>query len=57
VKFGEQNAHDCLRCGESPRILVLEQPDRYVGLVLGENTSPAIVASAVTQVLKESAES
>ncbi len=37
---------------KSKRILVLEQPDRYVGLVLGENASPAIVASAAVQVLK-----
>ncbi len=35
------------------RILVLEQPDRYIGLLLGENASPAIVASAATQVLKQ----
>lgn len=38
---------------KNKRILVLEQPDRYVGLVLGENASPAIVASAATQVLKK----
>ncbi len=37
---------------KNKRILVLEQPDRYVGLVLGENASPAIVASAAVQVLK-----
>ena len=37
---------------KNKRILVLEQPDRYIGLVLGENASPAIVASAATHVLK-----
>lgn len=37
---------------KNKRILVLEQPDRYVGLLLGENTSPAIVANAAAQVLK-----
>lgn len=42
---------------KSKRILVLEEPDRYVGLVLSENASPAIVANAATQVLKKSAES
>ena len=35
------------------RILILEQPDRYVGLVLGENASAAIVASAATQIFKK----
>lgn len=35
------------------RILILEQPDRYVGLVLGENASPAIVASAAARVFKK----
>ncbi len=35
------------------RILVLQQPDRYVGLLLGENASPAIVASTATRVLKK----
>jgi predicted regulator of Ras-like GTPase activity (Roadblock/LC7/MglB family) len=38
---------------KSKRILILEQPDRYVGLVLGENASAAIVANAATQVLKK----
>ncbi len=38
---------------KNKRILVLEQPDRYVGLVLGENASAAIVASAATQLLNK----
>ena len=35
------------------RILVLEEPDRYIGLVLAENASAAIVAGAASQVLKK----
>jgi predicted regulator of Ras-like GTPase activity (Roadblock/LC7/MglB family) len=35
------------------RILILEQPDRYVGLVLAENASAAIVASAATHIFKK----
>jgi predicted regulator of Ras-like GTPase activity (Roadblock/LC7/MglB family) len=35
------------------RVLILEQPDRYVGLVLAENASPAIVANAAAQALKQ----
>jgi predicted regulator of Ras-like GTPase activity (Roadblock/LC7/MglB family) len=38
---------------KSKRILVLQQPDRFVGLVLGENASAAIVATAASQVLKK----
>ena len=38
---------------KSKRILILEQPDRYVGLILGENASAAIVANAATQVLRK----
>ena len=38
---------------KNKRILILEQPDRYVGLVLGDNASAAIVANAATQVLKK----
>src|SRR5574341_617220 len=34
------------------RILVLKRPDRYVGLVLGEHASPAMVANAAGQILK-----
>jgi predicted regulator of Ras-like GTPase activity (Roadblock/LC7/MglB family) len=40
---------------KSKRILVLEEPDRYIGLVLGENASAAIVAGAASQVLKKQA--
>lgn len=35
------------------RILVLQQPDRYVGLILGESASPTIVASAANQIFKK----
>ena len=38
---------------KSKRILILEQPDRYVGLVLSENASAAIVANAAALVLKK----
>ncbi len=38
---------------KNKRILVLEQPDRYIGLVLNDNASAAIVASTATQVLKK----
>lgn len=37
---------------KNKRLMVLQQPDRFVGLVLAENSSPAIVASAANQVLK-----
>ncbi len=33
------------------RVLVLETPDRYFGLVLGEHGSPALVASATMRIL------
>jgi predicted regulator of Ras-like GTPase activity (Roadblock/LC7/MglB family) len=38
---------------ENKRILVLQQPDRYVGLVLGGNVSAAVVTSAANQVFKK----
>ena len=38
---------------KSRRILILGQPDRYVGLVLGEHASAAIIANAALQVLKK----
>ncbi|MCI0474704.1 MAG: hypothetical protein L0Y55_00500, partial [Anaerolineales bacterium] len=37
---------------KNKRLLVLPQPDRYVGLVLGENASPTIVANAANDALK-----
>jgi len=37
---------------KNKRLLVLRQPDRYIGLILGENASPAIVANAAAQVLR-----
>lgn len=39
---------------KSKRVLVISQPDRYIGLWLGENASPAIVGNAATQILKQS---
>jgi predicted regulator of Ras-like GTPase activity (Roadblock/LC7/MglB family) len=38
---------------ENKRILVLQQPDRYVGLLLGENVSAAVVTSAANQAFKK----
>lgn len=38
---------------ESKRILVLQQPDRYVGLLLGENVSAAVVTRAANQAFKK----
>jgi predicted regulator of Ras-like GTPase activity (Roadblock/LC7/MglB family) len=38
---------------KNKRLLVLQQPDRYVGLVLGENASPTIVANAANEILKK----
>lgn len=38
---------------KSKRLLVLEQPDRYIGLVLGDNASPTIVANTAGEVLKK----
>ena len=35
------------------RILVLQQPDRYVGLLLGENVSAAVVTRAANQAFKK----
>ncbi|MBM3128015.1 MAG: DUF4388 domain-containing protein [Chloroflexi bacterium] len=37
---------------KNKRLLILPQPDRYVGLVLGENASPTIVANAASDALK-----
>ena len=34
------------------RVMVLEQPDRYVGLILGENASATMIASAAALVFK-----
>jgi predicted regulator of Ras-like GTPase activity (Roadblock/LC7/MglB family) len=38
---------------KNKQLLVLQQPDRYVGLMLGENASPTIVANAANEVLKK----
>jgi predicted regulator of Ras-like GTPase activity (Roadblock/LC7/MglB family) len=38
---------------KNKRLLVLQQPDRYVGLVLGEKASLMIVAHAANEVLKK----
>jgi predicted regulator of Ras-like GTPase activity (Roadblock/LC7/MglB family) len=35
------------------RLLVLQQPDRYIGLILSDNASPTIVATAANEVLKK----
>ncbi len=35
---------------QGKRVLVLEQPDRYLGLVLGGTSSPALIATAATQI-------
>ena len=35
------------------RLLVLEQTERYLGLLLAEKTSPAVIASAANQILKQ----
>lgn len=37
---------------KNKRLLILQQPERFVGLVLAENSSPAIVANAARQVFK-----
>ncbi len=44
--------NQCVVTLKNRRILVMEQPDRYVGLWLEDNASPAIVSSAANQVLK-----
>jgi predicted regulator of Ras-like GTPase activity (Roadblock/LC7/MglB family) len=44
--------NQCVVTLKNKRVLVLEQPDRYVGLWLEENASPAIVGNAAAQVLK-----
>ena len=38
---------------KNKRLLVLRQPDRYISLVLGEHTSPTIVANAAAEVFKK----
>ncbi|MDY7041146.1 MAG: response regulator [Chloroflexota bacterium] len=38
--------------GKKDRMLVLEQPDYYVGLLLGERASPTLVASQAESILK-----
>ena len=38
---------------KNKRLLVLQQPDRYIGLVLSENASPTIVATAANEILKK----
>ncbi len=42
----------CVVTLKNKRVLVLEQPDRYYGLWLEENASPAIVTNAAIQVLR-----
>ncbi len=37
---------------KNKRVLILQQPDRYIGLWLAENASPAIVGSAAAHVLQ-----
>ncbi len=44
--------NQCVVTLKNRRILVLEQPDRYIGLWLEDNASPAIVSSAANQVLR-----
>ncbi len=44
--------NQCVVTVKNKRVLVLELPDRYVGLWLEENASPAIVSNAAAQVLK-----
>ncbi len=36
------------------RLLVLPQPDRFVGLVIGERSSPTIIANAATEIFRKS---
>lgn len=38
---------------KNKRLLVLQQPDRYIGLLLSDNASPTIVANAADEVLKK----
>jgi predicted regulator of Ras-like GTPase activity (Roadblock/LC7/MglB family) len=38
---------------KNKRLLILEQPNRFIGLVLAEHASPTIVASAATDILKK----
>ena len=35
------------------RLVVMQQPDRFTGLVLAENSSPTIVANAAREILKK----
>ncbi len=37
---------------KNKRVLILQQPDRYIGLWLADNASPTIVGNAAAQVLK-----
>ncbi len=37
---------------QAKRLLVLQRPDRYVGVLLGERTSPAVIASAAHSILR-----
>jgi predicted regulator of Ras-like GTPase activity (Roadblock/LC7/MglB family) len=37
---------------ENKRVLVLQQPDRYIGLLLGENVSAALVTRAANQIFE-----
>ena len=39
---------------KNKRVLVISQPDRYIGLWLGENASPTIVGNAAALILKQS---
>ena len=38
---------------KNKRLLILEQPNRYIGLVLADHASPTIVASAATEILRK----
>jgi predicted regulator of Ras-like GTPase activity (Roadblock/LC7/MglB family) len=38
---------------KNKRLVVLQQPDRFTGLVLAEHGSPAIVANAANEILKK----
>lgn len=45
--------NQCIVTLKNRRVLVLEQPDRYLGLWLDDNASPAIVSAAAARALKE----
>ncbi len=38
---------------KNKRLLIVPQHDRYIGVILAENTSAAIVASAATEILRQ----